>query len=107
MEESDYNYDSDVDEVIKQVKEEFQSIFAKRRDLIIKLGRAFEKTHRKEDVCGEIKNALREEISQGLVSRRDIERYCPYEWKQKTKPKKEENDNLSMSQSDVFISDLV
>jgi hypothetical protein len=43
---------------------------------------------------------LRQEIAEGLISRRDIERYCPKEWKHKTKPKKEENDNLSFPQTE-------
>lgn len=89
--------DSDLDAVITYVKQEFKNILAKREELVIKLGKAFENIGPKEFVCTEIKNALREEISQGLISRRDIERYCPDEWKKKTKPKKEENDNLSFS----------
>lgn len=41
-------------------------------------------------------SALREEIANGLISRRDIERYCDDDWKKKTRPKKE-NDKLSFS----------
>jgi hypothetical protein len=39
----------------------------------------------------EIKNVLRDEIAEKLISSRDIERYCLDKWKTKTKPK---NDNL-------------
>ena len=55
----------------------------------------------------EIKSALREEIAQRLISRRDIERYCPDEWKQKTKPKKEQNDNRSFSQQEQQVTPII
>jgi len=98
---NDHNYNSDLEDVIRQVKEEFKSIFAKRRDLIIKLGEAFECTvSNSESICEEIKNELNDEIAQGLISRRDIERYCPEKWKKKTRPKKEENDKLSFSKQE-------
>jgi hypothetical protein len=93
LETNDQNYISNLDEVIRQVKEEFKNFLAKREELVIKLGKAFENIGPKEFVCAEIKNALREEIAQRLISRRDIERYCPDEWKKKTKPKKEETTN--------------
>jgi hypothetical protein len=65
----------------------------------MKLGEAFKHTvSNSESICEEIKNELREEITQGLISTRDIERYCPIEWKKKTRPKKEaKNDKLSFS----------
>jgi hypothetical protein len=100
LDSDNHNCNSDLDAIIRGVKEEFKSILAKRQELVIKLGKAFENIGPKEFVCTEIKNALREEISQGLISRRNIERYCPDEWKNKTKPKKEENDNLSFSQQE-------
>jgi hypothetical protein len=92
-------YDNaELDKVIRLVKEEFRNIFAKRKDLIMKLGEAFkQRVSNIEDVCEEIKNALREEIAEGIISNRDIERYCPDKWKKNTKPKKENNDNLSFS----------
>jgi hypothetical protein len=99
LEANDHNYNSDLDEVIRQVKDEFKSLFAKRRDLIIKLGEAFEHTvSDSESICEEIKIALGEEIAERLISTRDIERYCPDKWKKKTRPKKEQkNDKLSIS----------
>jgi hypothetical protein len=93
---------SDLDTVITYVKQEFKNILAKRKDLIIKLGQAFERTvSDTESICEEIKNALGEETAQRLISIRDIERYCPDKWKKKTRPKKEErNDNLSFSRQE-------
>jgi hypothetical protein len=87
----------DINTVIDDVRQEFKNILVKREELVKILGEAFEKIHQKEDVCAEIKKELREEIAQGLISRRDIERYCPDEWKQKTKPKKGENEKMSFS----------
>src|SRR5205807_1724128 len=86
---------SELDVVIAEVKEQFRIFLAKRRDLILKLGNAFEKmVTDASSICEEIKNVLHDEITQKLISRRDIERYCPNKWKQKSKPK---NDNLSFS----------
>jgi hypothetical protein len=90
------NDNSDLDAVIREVKEELKTIFFRRKDLITKLGEAFKHTvSDEESICEEIKNALRDEIRDGHISERDIERYCPDEWKQKTKPKKPKNDKLS------------
>jgi hypothetical protein len=102
LSEDNHNYNPDLDEVIRQVKEEFKSIFAKRRDLIIKLGEALERTvSNSESICEEIKNALREEIAQGLASTRIIELNCPDKWKRKTKPKKvEKNEKFSFSRQE-------
>jgi hypothetical protein len=84
-----------IDAAITYVKQEFKNILSKRKDLIKKLGEALEPTiSNSESICEEIKSIIQEEIAQGLISRRDIERYCPPEWKRKTKPKK--NDNLSI-----------
>ena len=79
---------------IKEVKQEFKEWkLVKRRDLVRRLGKAFEVViSNPKDVCEEIKNCLQEEIAQRLISTRDIERYCPGKWKKNTKPK---NDNLS------------
>ncbi|HEY7572052.1 MAG TPA: hypothetical protein VH796_11855 [Nitrososphaeraceae archaeon] len=87
-----------LDEIIKEIKKEFKIFLAKRKDLIIRLGQAFERTvSDNESICEEIKNALREEITQKLISIRDIERYCPNKWKRKTRPKKK-IDNTSISE---------
>jgi hypothetical protein len=78
-----------LDAVIQEVKLEFrQWKLVKRRDLITKLGNVYENVvSDPKDVCEEIKNALRDEIAEGLISARDIERYCPGKWKKSTKPK--------------------
>jgi hypothetical protein len=95
---------SELDAIIAEVKEEFRNFLIKRRELVITLGSAFEKVvgGNSEGICEEIKNVLSEEITQKLVSRRDIERYCPDNWKQKTKPK---NDNLSFSSTEGDVDD--
>jgi hypothetical protein len=67
----------------------------------LKLGEAFRNiVSDNESICEEIKNALRDEIRDGHISERDIERYCPDEWKKKTKPKKPKNDKMSFSQQE-------
>jgi hypothetical protein len=93
------NHDnSDIDSVIANIKQEFKNFLVKREQLIIKLGQAFERiVTNRESISGEIKAALREEIAQGLISRRVIEQYCRDEWKKHTKPKKDENAKLSFS----------
>ena len=65
----------------------------------MKLGEAFKNiVSDNESICEEIKNALRDEIREGQISERDIERHCLDEWKKKTKPKKPKNDKLSFPQ---------
>jgi hypothetical protein len=86
---------SDLETAIKEVKQEIRShhqqLLAKRKELIRRLGKAFQAViSNPKDVCEEIKNCLQEERADGIISTREIERYCPDKWK--TKPK---NDNLS------------
>lgn len=89
-----------LDTIIKEVKREFRShhqqLLVKRKDLITRIyGKAFEADiSNPKDVCEEIKNCLHLEIVDKIISKRDIERYCPDKWKKNTKPK---NDNLSFS----------
>jgi hypothetical protein len=60
-------------------------MLAKRKDLVIQLGNAFEKVvSNHESICEEIKTTLHDEIREKLISPRDIERYCPDKWKKKT-----------------------
>src|SRR5919106_3075704 len=86
---------SGLDEIIQQVKQEFKSFLIKRRELVVKLGNAFEKiVANPESICEEIKNTLQDEIAEKVISSRNIEMYCPSNWKRKTKPK---NENSSFS----------
>lgn len=86
---------SELDGIVVEVKKEFKHFLFKRKELIITLGTAYEKVvANPESIWEEIKNVLRDEIAQKLISSRDIERYCLDKWKTKTKPK---NDNLSFS----------
>jgi hypothetical protein len=64
-----------LDAVTQQVKQEFREWkLVKRRDLVTRLGNAFERVcpSNPETVCEEIKNALRDEIAERLISTRDI-----------------------------------
>jgi hypothetical protein len=81
---------SEVDAVIEEVKHELRSLFGKSKEQIMKVGNAFKGSGFKEEsICELIKNALKEEITEGLISSRSIELHCPPEWKRKTKPKSE------------------
>ncbi|MGA9840925.1 MAG: hypothetical protein WBP64_03715 [Nitrososphaeraceae archaeon] len=96
----DHN-NSDIDSIIANVKQEFKNFLIKYEQLIITLGEAFERIISKpESICREIKGTLREEIAQGLITTRVIELYCRDEWKKKTRPKKEKNENLSISREE-------
>jgi hypothetical protein len=89
----------DLDSIINEVRIELRSILIKRRELIEKLGFAFEKVvSNKENISEEIKNCLKEEIALGIISTRTIEQHCRPEWKKKTRPK-HENEIFSFSQS--------
>jgi hypothetical protein len=109
----DIESNSDLDTTIQRVKNELRGVngelsrlFARRKDLILELGGAFEKVVPDQgSICEEIKTTLSEEIASRVISARDIERYCPDHWKRKTKPKRTndpekkdaENDKLSFS----------
>ncbi len=89
---------TEVDAVIKEVKRELRSVFVKTDGQIKRLGIALKKVvKREESICEEIKNALKEEIVEGVISTRTIELHCPIEWKHKTKPKQPENEKISFS----------
>jgi hypothetical protein len=86
---------TEVDAVIEEVKRELRSVFVKTDEQIKRLGNALKKVvKREESICEEIKNALKEEIAEGVISTRTIELHCPTEWKHKTKPK---NEKISFS----------
>jgi PHD/YefM family antitoxin component YafN of YafNO toxin-antitoxin module len=92
---SNFSNGSSLDEIIQQVKQEFKSFLIKRRELVLKLGNAFEKVvANPESICEEIKNVLQDEIAEKVISSRNIEMYCPSKWKKKTKPK---NERISFS----------
>jgi hypothetical protein len=109
----DVESDSELDTTIRRVKNELRGVngelrrlFARRKDLILELGGAFEKVVSDHgNICEKIKATLREEIASRVISARDIERYCPDHWKRKTKPngrndpekKEAEYDKLSFS----------
>jgi hypothetical protein len=87
---SNFSNNSNLDEIIQEVKQEFKCFLIKRRELILKLGDAFEKVvANPEGICEEIKNVLRDEIAEKLISSRNIELYCHSKWKRKTRPKNE------------------
>jgi PHD/YefM family antitoxin component YafN of YafNO toxin-antitoxin module len=92
---SNLSNSSSIDEIIQQVKQEFKSFLIKRRELVLKLGNAFEKVvANPESICEEIKNVLQDEIAEKVISSRNIEMYCLSKWKRKTKPK---NERISFS----------
>jgi hypothetical protein len=74
---------SDLDLVIKDIKQDFRrSLLLKREELITRLGNAFENIFSKpESICEEIKNSLKEEIIDKIISARLIDRHCPDKWK--------------------------
>lgn len=80
---------SELDAIIKDVKIQIRRLFGGYKEQIERIGNVL-KTKRiikEEDICIEIKNALREEIKEKIISSDTIERCCPDEWKRKTKPK--------------------
>jgi hypothetical protein len=87
----------ELDIIIEEVRRELKTILIKRRQLIERLGLAFERVvSNPESICEEIKTCLKEEIATGLVSGRTIEQSCRSEWKRKTRPKLE-NEKFSFS----------
>jgi phage FluMu protein Com len=108
-EQSTIDHDnSDIDSIIANVKLEFKNFLIKRDQLMITLGKAFERIVSKpESICREIKGTLREEIAQGLITTRAIELHCPDEWKKNTRPKKEKNENLSISRQEQLATPRV
>jgi hypothetical protein len=83
------NMDSSLDSVIGEIKNSFRAMGSKSKELILKLGNELARTIRPEDICEEIKHILNQEIREGLISAKTIERYCLDNWKKKTKPKKQ------------------
>ena len=73
----------DFDRVIEGIKLDFRkSLALKHQDLITRLGNAFENVvSNPKSICEEIKNSLKEEIIDKMVSARLIEHHCPDKWK--------------------------
>src|SRR5436189_1658083 len=93
------DHDTSLDDVIEEAKNELRNLFVKSKKLIKKVGDAFKRSGFKEEsICELIKNALKEEITEGLISSRTIELHCPPEWKHKTKPKNEKPSFSSSSE---------
>lgn len=87
---TDHDTRLEIDDVIDEAKHEIRNLFGKSKELIKKIGDAFKRSGFKEEsICELIKNALKDEITDGLISSRSIELHCPPEWKRKTKPKNE------------------
>lgn len=80
---------SELDEIIKDVKTQIRRHYEGNKVQIHRIGYLLKekKLIKEEDICTEIKNALREEIKEKIISSDTIERCCPEEWKRKTKPK--------------------
>jgi hypothetical protein len=77
-------HDANFEAVKREVKIELKNMFAKKGELVRKLGEAAEKVvSDKQFVCQKIKETLKEEIEQGAISVRLIQDSCLPEWKQR------------------------
>lgn len=96
-----------LEELVIQVKKEIKTLGVKRRDLILMLGKKLYESGkiRAESICEEIKNILSEEILNKEISRRDIERYCPSNWKRGQKKKNDILSSVSTSDPIPIIID--
>jgi hypothetical protein len=86
------------DSAIQGIKRDFRiSLVLKHEELITRLVNAFENmVSNPKSICEEIKNSLKEEIADKIVSARLIEHHCPDKWK---------NENEWMS--DLSTADIV
>jgi hypothetical protein len=74
-------------------------VLREKRDIIIQLGEELlKRINHTEEICGSIKNILRNEIADNVITARTIELFCPRDWK-KSKPLK--NERISFSPSDL------
>jgi hypothetical protein len=94
--------------VIEEVKNNFKAMIGKRKDSILILGQALEKVLKLDSICEEIKNILDDEIKQGIISRRLIEKYCLDKWKKITSPRKKithsESEKISLLAKDEMVA---
>jgi hypothetical protein len=91
---------SDLDAIIKDVKIQIRRLFGGYKEQIERIGNVLKIKGliKEEDICTEIKNALRDEIKEKIISSDTIERCCPDEWKRKTKPKDSIDPQLRISE---------
>ena len=80
---------TEIEGIIKDVKIQIRKHYAGIKEQIERIGCVLKanKLIEENDICTEIKNALREEINDKIISSDTIERCCPDAWKRKTKPK--------------------
>jgi hypothetical protein len=80
---------TELDTVVREVKQELRNTFDKTGNQIKRLGFAIKKSGlvKDEDTCQWIKHVLKDEIKEDIISIRTIEVHCLDEWKRKTKPK--------------------
>lgn len=80
---------SELATIIKDVKMQIRKHYAGFKEQIERIGNALQanKLIKDKDICTEIKNTLREEIKDKIISPDTIERCCHSKWKRKTKPK--------------------
>jgi hypothetical protein len=91
---------SELDAIIKDVKIRIRKLFGGYKEQIERIGNVLKVKGliKEEDICTEIKNALREEIKEKIISSDTIERCCPDEWKRKTRPKDSIDPQLRISE---------
>ncbi len=82
----------ELDVLVKDIKFQIRKIFGGTKEQIERIGNFLKekKLVKERDICIEIKSHLKEEIEEGLISERTIDRCCPEKWKRKTRPKAEE-----------------
>lgn len=91
---------SRIEETIRISKEKLRKLFSSTDSIIKELGAAFESEIADPSmICTRIKQALKEEIDEELITERQIERCCLDKWKKRTKPKGRRNDKMSFKPS--------
>jgi hypothetical protein len=79
----------ELEKLIKDVKVRIRKYYGGVKEQIERTGNFLKekKLVREKDICVEIKCYLKEEIEEKIISSDTIERFCPDDWKRKTKPK--------------------
>lgn len=88
----------DFDRLIQDIKLDFRiSLDLIHEELVTRLGNAFENlVSNPKSICEGIKNSLKKEIADEILSARLIEHYCPDKWK-----------NRNECMSDLSTADIV